>query len=171
MEIPRHLNSQLVWDLYLCVMNMQEHTQGGREWALDSRFRQPLGWSQYNKLLFSFVSCSAVVQPASNFYGSSKHHVSMSTGCRWQAHEIIDCSYLKLVNSVFLFTYTGGSLSFFSPSWRPHQVHPWSPVMGSKHIAALLSSVTCFNKDIPALAVASCSLPLRDACQEHNFWA
>jgi len=101
---------------------------------LDSRFRQPLGWSQHNKLLFSFASCSAVVQPKISFYGSSESHVSMSTGCRRQVHEIINCSYLRLINSVFLFPYTAGSLFFF-PAWRPHWAYTWSQRKNSKWAA------------------------------------
>lgn len=119
---------------------------------MDSWFRQPLGWSQYNKLLFSFASYSAVVQLAINFYGSSECHESMSTGCRRQVHEITNCSYLRLINSLFLFLHTGGSLYFGwvspPPAWRPHQAYPWSQRISNKWAASTLQPC-CAESVVP----------------------
>lgn len=55
----------------------------------------------------------------------------------------------------------------------PYEGHLLSRRMSSKGAASILKPCghTGSSKAIPALAVASCSLPLRGAGQELNFWA
>lgn len=85
----------------------------------------------------------------------------MSTECRWQVHEIINFSFLRLINSVFFFLYTGGSLCFgwvFFPAWRPHQAHPWNRRMSNKCAASTLQPC-CTGSVVSAKIIQLRQLP------------